>query len=442
MIKPTDLIAILTADWHFMPHAWRHRPEICHDAWVSLDQLSKYSWQGMDLPIIAAGDLLDTARPTSEVLSQLREAMNVDQYVEHRGFCINGNHDKSDPSWMEILFPSEPRRSWTHLSKQKNGCMLRSRRRLPSEDGKVWTLETPPLPDPLSKWCVYGIDYVETREQLQEKLDALEPQLGWVSHNLLVLHQGVEGIIPKMSAELSDGMIPDNVDMVLCGHAHVSKVVSIETKSGNSIPLLSPGSIHMCSIDEDPKKKVYFLAQDGSIWSVPITVRRTVIGDFSGGTESEIREKSIKIAAALRKKAKPEVEQIREKISTPLVRIIYDGATVPKARSIFEMALREAGVEAHVFYKNKAEKITDDMDVIVEEGMSTSFVASSFDYAKTAFQTMEKDKIVRKIVETMLDTEPSQENYTNLKGEFYAHLHDQKTVSVKKRTQSPKPRTQ
>jgi hypothetical protein len=268
---------------------------------------------------------------------------------------------------------------------------------------------------------------VETRERLQEELDRLEPTPKSGSTNLLVLHQGIDGLVPKMSAELFNGMIPDEIDFVLCGHTHISAILQIKTKSGKSIPLLSPGSLHLCSIDEKPKKKIYALASDGSVWSTPLITRRVLSVDFSGGTESEIRAMAVNIIASLQKKASPEVEKIRESINTPIVRVIYDSTTVPKVRHIFETALREAGAEAHLFYKNRAEQVSNDLDSVIDNGIDTSFVTSGFDYAKAAFQNLEKNKGVRKLVETILETPPSQENYTTMKEEFLNGKSDKKT---------------
>jgi hypothetical protein len=141
--------------------------------------------------------------------------------------------------------------------------------------------------------------------------------------------------------------------------------------------------------------------------------RRVITANFVGGTESEIREETLKIVASLQQgRVRSSVIQI------PIIRVIYDGATAPKIRIIFETALRDADGKAHVFYTNRAEKITNDLETIVEDGMDSSFVTSSFDYAKATFQSLETDKKVRRIVETMLEAQPSQETYTQLKDKF------------------------
>jgi hypothetical protein len=177
--------------------------------------------------------------------------------------------------------------------------------------------------------------------------------------------------------------------------------------------LVSPGSLHLCSIDENPKKKLYFLGADGSIWSAPLVSRRVISANFVGGTESEIREKTLKIVASLQQgRVRP------DEIKEPIVRVIYDGATAPKMRTIFETALRDSGSNAHVFYTNRAEKVSNDLETVVEDGMDSSFVTSSFDYAKATFQSLETDRKVRRIVETMLESQPSQETYTQLKEKF------------------------
>jgi len=94
------------------------------------------------------------------------------------------------------------------------------------------------------------------------------------------------------------------------------------------------------------------------------------------------------------------------------------GQPPPKMRTIFETALRDADGKAYVFYTNRAEKVANGLETLMEDGMDSSFVTSSFDYAKAAFQNLETDRKVRRIVETMLETQPSQETYTQLKEKF------------------------
>jgi len=66
-------------------------------------------------------------------------------------------------------------------------------------------------------------------------------------------------------------------------------------------------------------------------------------------------------------------EQIRTTLAARLetygiiVNQVNDTSTAPKIRSIFETALREAGVEAHLFYKNNAEKVANDLDSVVQD---------------------------------------------------------------------------
>jgi len=422
------LIAILTADWHFVHNNWRHRPEINGDAWTSLAQV-KYCEHAFGIPLIGAGDLLDSARPPSVIVGGLREVLSEYRTVSH-GLYINGNHDKVKPSWINVLYGDAEYHDrsrwegWHDLTKNPGRIQFGS----PSytvgiEKGVAqfkpkWTQECPAWTEPTDQWCAYGIDYVETSDLLQEKLDELEPNIRQDTKNLLVLHQGVEGLLPKMAVELFDGMIPDGIDIVLCGHTHIAKVLEITTKSGRSIPLVSPGSLHLCSIDEDPRKKLYFLCNDGSVWSIPLVTRRVISVNFSGSTESEIRETAVKVIASLNRKEKPATAKLREKINVPLLRVVYDTSTAPKVRSIFETALRNAGATAHLFYKNNAEKISNSLNTVVQDGMDTSFIHSGFDYAKAAFQKLEKDKKVRQIVENLLDRQPSQENYDTLKEDF------------------------
>jgi hypothetical protein len=66
------------------------------------------------------------------------------------------------------------------------------------------------------------------------------------------------------------------------------------------------------------------------------------------------------------------------------------------------------------------------LETVVEDGMDSSFVTSSFDYAKATFQSLETDRKVRRIVETMLENQPSQETYTQLKEKFLGKKRTEK----------------
>jgi len=423
MKKKTEiipLIAILTADWHFTHNMWRHRPEICDDAAVSLEQVQEHVYN-LKIPIIAAGDLFDNARPSSRVVSEL-DCVLDNPFYDLTHLYISGNHDRVQPPWIDVLYgkstDNEGVTHWHNLAacpykfgfiQEVTSDALTKMQGVQELD--AWT-------KPTNQWRAYGIDYVETADKLQEKLDELAQSCDPNTKNLLVLHQGVAGLIPKMTAELTDGMIPDGFDMVLCGHCHVRAVTTILTKGRKSIPLISPGSLHMCSIDEDPRKKVYLLAADGSVWSVPLITRRVISVKFSGVSESEVRETAVKVAASLNKEDVPEIATWRERIKTPILRVVYDTWETPKVKTIFETALREAGAAAHIFYTSKTEKVSNSLDTVIDDGMDAAFVNSGFDYAKAAFQTLEKDKKVRQIVETMLESTPSQESYTALKEEF------------------------
>jgi hypothetical protein len=385
---------------------------------VSLEQIMLYSVRA-NLPIIAAGDLFDTRQISSITVQRLGRIIGEQAGLMNNYFIKgNGKHDSTEPPWMSVLYGSnnceKAPTGWTRLSAIEKQPYL-YQPPTPIRRDRTWTQEYVGQEKGRGD-AIHGIDYVESQEKLQEKLDLIEPC--GKTDNLLVLHQGLDGLVPHMSAELFDGMIPDGIDMVLCGHIHISGVTEIKTKSGKVIPLLSPGSLHLCSINEPPKKKMYCLGLDGSIWSTPLVTRRVIAADFCGNTEADVREATMKVVASLKKKPKPEVAKWRERISVPIVRVVYDSTTAPKIRTIVETALKEANAEAHLFYTNKTEKVDNSLDTVIDDGIDVSFINSGFDYAKAAFQTLEKDKKVRKIVETMLETTPSQENYTKLKEEF------------------------
>ena len=407
MSKKTSLVALLTADWHLTHNNWKHRPEINGDALYSLKQVVKYA-QDLHLPILAAGDIFDIPRTSTELLRDIRDIMFQQCAVAY----VNGNHDKVTPSWFEVVLGQRPIDNGNRLGVLSHWTLSTG---IPVDPDQYGLKQELPGGKKKHAWFVYGIEYMETAEKLQERLDALIEQTAPnPMKHILVLHQGLEGLIPNMTAELMDGMIPDWVDMVLCGHIHMSTVTSIKTKGGKEIPLISPGSLHLCAINEEPVKKLYFLGADGSVWSTPLVTRRVINANFCGSPESDVRTEAVKIAKAINRPKKERPEEIR----TPIVRIAYDGTTAPKIRTIFGTALQAAEATAHVFYTNKEEKVSEDLQTVVDDGIDSSFTSSSFDHAKAAFLKMEKDAHVRRIVEEWLAQEPSQENYDKVKEEI------------------------
>lgn len=55
--------------------------------------------------MVCVGDIFDTSRPSPKVIGQL---IRIDHMLQKLGkpmLCVTGNHDRSNPSWLDTLFP-------------------------------------------------------------------------------------------------------------------------------------------------------------------------------------------------------------------------------------------------------------------------------------------------------------------------------------------------
>ena len=398
-------LAIITADWHIITHAWKSRPTLSGDAECSLRQVADLA-RRTGLPIIAAGDLFDSKRPDSSSLLLTHELLR-----DTEGCYIQGNHDKQPLPWMKLVAPA-----WTHLDKSPitlSGIM-------PPDDttdlGPLFSkakIEVPPLFNHgVSRWNIHGIDYVGTKEQLQERLEQINIKKGSNIADLLVLHQSSSATMPMDINELFDGMIPDEVDLVVLGHEHTAKVCEVLSCSGRKIPMISPGGFHILSILEDAKKLIYILYTDGSVKSLPLITRRVLSMNLHDKTDSEIREDIAALQQKI-KKGRPRPPEIKK----PIVYARMNEATAPDADRILKA---ELGDSVHLFLKRErsdADEVEMNMNHL-ENIDITRHSESGFEYVRSIFHKFESDANVRNMVERLLETEPSEETYQALKSQF------------------------
>ena len=403
-------VAILTSDWHMMPNAWKWRPTLCGDAECSLRQIADES-RRTTIPILAAGDLFNVKMPdVATLLSTYRLLRNTPA-----GCCFTqGNHERTRVPWMQLVAPE-----WAHASTHPVTLEpeLYTACNLQYEENAALTL--PPIFDnPKKAWNIFGIDYTDYLDSLQSQLDALEADLVEQdledtpdTVNVLMLHQTASPLCAISQYELTDRMIPDCFDLVIVGHWHKASMFNLFSKSGRSIPCLSPGSLHMWSISEEPKKYRHVLFNDGSIRSTPLQTRRMITMAISGLTDTEIKGVGNAVLASINK---PDTRP--EAIRAPIVYAMRDNETSPAAESILEQLF---GDKAHLFMKPLVDNSSEHVDTAVMEDIDLhKYADGGFQYAKEVFYNHEKDAVVRHLVESMLENDPSFDLYQTLKNKF------------------------
>ena len=214
--KPQDKpIAIFTADCHLAPGAWTSRPTLAGDSYRTFHWLVSQAIE-MQVPLIIGGDLIDTKRPDPQTISVMRKEFSRMEKANVECLYILGNHDKTDPPWMEAVHAWPRNVNFEHF-------------------------EIHGLP-------FYAFDW-------QSSADLLDAQMAVPTDTqILVTHQGWREFLPEHIA--GEGNLADTpaVDLILAGDFHKTLEMELIGRDGQSVVAISPGSTCMQSIDEDTRK--------------------------------------------------------------------------------------------------------------------------------------------------------------------------------------------
>jgi hypothetical protein len=229
-------IALITSDWHLAKSAYTTIPHsyIQNDAFKTLEFAVEQA-KKLNIPIIAAGDTLDTKKPNAYTVNRLLQTLDVKTYF------IQGQHELSDESpWLNILESSE------HIS------------------AKSVTIGNKKF---------YGLDW-QPASVLKVKLESVP------GTDVLVLHQTCESpaaarqsispsrlkILSDMKrSELADYMLPDGIKLVVLGDTHIPTTFTLLSRSGKTIPCLSPGAFAAQAINELEYGTVWVLYDNLSV---------------------------------------------------------------------------------------------------------------------------------------------------------------------------------
>lgn len=238
-------VAIVTADTHLQERAWHSRPELKDDAFEAFRFIVKTAIE-LELPIIAAGDLIDRQRNDAIVAGFVRRQMDRMKNANLRLMYIQGQHERQFTPWFSEVH-SHPRY-------------------LPADQR--------PALDGAGGMRVYGIDWTP-RDQLPAELDRLRDTIKESgSVDVLVMHQVMHEFLGGITqAELDWSMVPD-VKMLIIGDYHEKHERFVRTNAaGNDMIVLNPGSTAMQSITEPPVKKFFVLYDDFTTQSIVIPGR-------------------------------------------------------------------------------------------------------------------------------------------------------------------------
>ena len=169
--------------------------------------------------LILAGDIFDSTKPDAKSVEVFRDGLDVMAAAGLPVFVIQGQHDRATPPWPLALVGN----SATYVNEKTFQ---------PITNGPVF----------------YAFDQIPVMAVLDSKLLGVPKNV-----DVLILHQLAKTVFPMEGAyDCDPEKVPDHVKLLLMADYH--KKCSFKWHT-NKLAYYS-GSIHMCKIDEDPKKSV------------------------------------------------------------------------------------------------------------------------------------------------------------------------------------------
>jgi DNA repair exonuclease SbcCD nuclease subunit len=345
-------IALITSDWHLakspylsLPHAY-----IQNDAFRTLE-FAVQTAQKYEIPIIAAGDTLDSKKPTSYTISRL-----LDTVVDVKIYFIQGQHEYSDDSpWLSIIDNAE------HISE------------------KMITI---------GSHNFYGLDW-QTSNVLKAKLAAIEDA------DVLILHQtckepmfikyGHSDRIERIKqAELDHYMLPESVKYAVVGDTHLPTPFTIKNTASKQVPCLSPGSFMAQAINELDYAVVWLMYDDLSVQPVQGPKRNYICFEIKKYTDYN------DVVKQLEKLPKLDLDEL------PLIRInITTDADKDYVQQICDMVGERYPILGHLFIFIRS--INHDVEDVNIDTFDTTEDLVSSALLKYAEQDQEAAQLLQKL---------------------------------------------
>lgn len=279
MPKP---IAIVCADTHLQDRAWAGRHSLRGDAYFAFSQIVDIACE-MNLPIIAAGDIIDKRTNESGPIRFLRT--QLDKLEDHNipFMYVQGDHDLSDPPWVSAVhgWPTRLHRTSVNLSGVN----------------------------------VHGIDY-QRQGQLEGELARIPG-----TADVLIAHQKWEEYLGGIAVCEGALISVPHVRMVMTGDFHKHEVKETVAMGGRDLTIVSPGATCMQAIDESEDHAVYVLHDDLTLKSEWLSSRQ-VVRCSTATTEREF-EKLLDGLLKKLNKAQKDAKDFPEEIQTPIVVVRY-----------------------------------------------------------------------------------------------------------------------
>lgn len=321
----TPLFA-LTADWHVARSAWKHRG-IDGDSYHALLQVVDRCID-LGVPLVAAGDLFDTTDPHPDDVGFVRRQLDRMKAAGLHVYYIQGQHERESTPWLDGIHR--------------------------------WPTHVDDVTFDLGGLALHGLDW-RPAGRLAAGLAAIPAGV-----DAVVCHQVWKNLMGGQAACEGDLRDVPHARLVLTGDFHKHIRLDLERDDGTPLTVLSPGSLCMQSIDEEPVKHFFVVGRDDdgdlAVEGVPLHGRMAATYEVGSGSELEsvLFEQFPYLDRVTAEYAA--TGKIPAALARPLVRVRL-GAAVADARARIKAAARGY----HLFLDQPARSATDGGDALAAE---------------------------------------------------------------------------
>lgn len=295
-------IGVFTSDLHLAPKAWLRHPGLEGDSYYSLKQIVDYC-TNIGLRLFMAGDVIDKTRPDPKTVCVLNQQLHRMEYAKLAVYFTQGQHelDRNSP-WLTSL----------------SGWPIHIHKELYAIDGVN----------------IYGIDWLPA-DMITQELNNIP-----AGTDILVAHQVWYDFMGERIGE-SECRLKDvaNAKLVVTGDYHRQVDIIVDNFNNNPMRVLSPGSICMQSIDENPEKRFFVIFDDLSVQSITLKTRKCLRYKINNREELDLF-----LSANLAEAIQPQTG-VPDNIAKNMVHIVYDDE-LPEAYARLTAAI---GNKAHLF---------------------------------------------------------------------------------------------
>jgi hypothetical protein len=353
-------VAVVTSDCHLAERTWTGRRDLYGDAYYSFRQIVDYAVEH-ELPVLAAGDLIDKQKNVANVVGFLREQIDRLEQAELSFFYIQGQHElQQETTWLSAIssWPSSLNGNYAEL----DPFVVKGSDWLPMEQAAVF------------------LD--------QDHSDA----------DLLVMHQVTDDWMGGVTTgEISFSQIR-GVNTLVIGDYHVSMIEQHKNGDGEPLQVLSPGSTCLQAINEPPSKYFYVLYSNMTFEAIPLQTRRVLLAPTIY-LESDFDQFIEQLPSQIDKEVAYAIEHdYPAEIVKPILRLSYS-TDIP---DVYPRLIKTIDNKAHFFSKGLRPEPSEQ---VVEKQQEAKKILEDGVLAALDTMPLEKDSDVYAIAKRLLSTQ-------------------------------------